>query len=83
MRHHFASVCVMAGVPFRQVAAWLGHKDGGVLVGKIYGHLDPDFGQGAARKVSFRLGDLSNAPGPCLRKQTDPPRPSHESQSHS
>jgi integrase len=53
MRHHFASVCVMAGVPFRQVAAWLGHKDGGVLVGKVYGHLDPDFGQGAARKVAF------------------------------
>lgn len=53
MRHHFASVAVMGGVPFRQVAAWLGHKDGGVLVGKVYGHLDPDFGQGAARKVSF------------------------------
>jgi hypothetical protein len=29
----------MAGVPFRQIADWLGHQDGGVLVGKVYGHL--------------------------------------------
>ena len=53
MRHHFASMCVMCGVPFRQIADWLGHSDGGVLVGKVYGHLDPDFGQRAARKVVF------------------------------
>jgi integrase len=53
LRHHFASVCVMAGVAFRQVAEWLGHQDGGVLVGKVYGHLDPEFGQRAARKVAF------------------------------
>jgi integrase len=53
MRHHFASVCVMSGIPFRQVAEWLEHSDGGVLVGRIYGHLDPDFGQRAARKVVF------------------------------
>ena len=53
MRHHFASMCVMCGVPFRQIADWLGHQDGGVLVGKVYGHLDPDFGQRAARKVVF------------------------------
>ena len=55
MRHHFASICVMSRVPFRQIAEWLGHSDGGVLVGKVYGHLDPDFGQGAARKVAFHL----------------------------
>jgi integrase len=53
MRHHFASMCVMSGIPFRQIADWLGHQDGGVLVGKVYGHLDPDFGQRAARKVLF------------------------------
>jgi integrase len=53
MRHHFASMCVMSGIPFRQIADWLGHQDGGVLVGKVYGHLDPDFGQRAARKVVF------------------------------
>ena len=53
MRHHFASMCVMSGMPFRQIADWLGHQDGGVLVGKVYGHLDPEFGQRAARKVVF------------------------------
>jgi integrase len=53
LRHYYTSVCIMAGVPFRQVAEWLGHQDGGVLVGKVYGHLDPDFGQRAARKVVF------------------------------
>jgi hypothetical protein len=24
------------------IAAWLGHKDGGILVGKVYGHLLDD-----------------------------------------
>ena len=38
LRHHFASICVMAGIDFMTVAAWLGHKDGGILVGKVYGH---------------------------------------------
>jgi Integrase len=38
-RHFFASQCVLAGVDFMTIAAWLGHQDGGVLVGKVYGHL--------------------------------------------
>ena len=38
-RHFFASQCVMAGVDYMTIAAWLGHRDGGVLVGKVYGHL--------------------------------------------
>lgn len=41
--HHFrvffTSQCVMAGVDFMTIASWLGHQDGGVLVGKVYGHL--------------------------------------------
>jgi len=38
-RHYFASMCVMAGVDFRTIAEWLGHDDGGVLVGSTYSHL--------------------------------------------
>jgi integrase len=38
-RHFFASRCVMSGVDFMTIASWLGHSDGGVLVGKVYGHL--------------------------------------------
>jgi integrase len=41
-RHFFASQCVMAGVDFMTVASWLGHSDGGVLVGKVYGHLEDE-----------------------------------------
>jgi integrase len=39
LRHLFCSFCVMAGIDFMTIAAWLGHKDGGVLIGKVYGHL--------------------------------------------
>jgi len=38
-RHFFASQCVMAGIDFMTVSTWLGHSDGGILVGKVYGHL--------------------------------------------
>ena len=41
-RHFFASQCVMAGIDFKTIAAWLGHQDGGILVGKVYGHLSDD-----------------------------------------
>ena len=55
LRHFFASFCVMAGLDFMTIAAWLGHKDGGILVGKIYGHLLDDHRKQAARKVRFDL----------------------------
>jgi integrase len=38
-RHFFASQCVMQGIDFMTIAHWLGHSDGGILVGKVYGHL--------------------------------------------
>ena len=53
LRHYFCSVCVMAGIDFMTVAAWLGHKDGGILVGKVYGHLLDEHRQKAAGKVTF------------------------------
>jgi len=31
LRHFLASFCVMAGIDFMTIAAWLGHKDGGIL----------------------------------------------------
>lgn len=55
LRHFFASFCVMTGLNFMMIAAWLGHKDGGILVGKIYGHLLDDHRKQAARKVRFDL----------------------------
>ena len=55
LRHMFASRCVMAGIDFMTVAAWLGHSDGGILVGRVYGHLCDTHKKAAAQK----LGNLS------------------------
>lgn len=54
-RHYFCSMCVMASVDFMTVATWLGHKDGGILVGKVYGHLLDEHRQRAAKQVHFGL----------------------------
>lgn len=55
LRHYFCSVCVMAGIDFMTIAAWLGHKDGGILVGKVYGHLLDEHRSEAAKLVQFGL----------------------------
>lgn len=39
LRHIFATRCIEAGVDLPTLAAWLGHKDGGVLCAQVYGHL--------------------------------------------
>lgn len=53
LRHYFASICVMNGTDFMTVSAWLGHKDGGVLVGKVYGHLLDEHKRQAAQRLVF------------------------------
>jgi len=40
LRHSFISQCVMKGISFMAIARWVGHSDGGVLIGKVYGHLN-------------------------------------------
>ena len=57
LRHLFASRCVMAGLDFMTIAAWLGHGDGGILVGKIYGHLADTHKKAAAQKLHFFTED--------------------------
>lgn len=39
LRHYFVSNAIEKGVDFKTIAAWIGHKDGGLLVAKTYGHL--------------------------------------------
>jgi len=39
MRHYFVSNPIEKGIDFKTIAAWVGHKDGGLLVAKTYGHL--------------------------------------------
>ena len=30
-------MCVMNGIDYMTIARWVGHRDGGVLIGKVYG----------------------------------------------
>ncbi|MDA7673473.1 tyrosine-type recombinase/integrase [bacterium] len=39
LRHFFVSNAIEVGVDFKSIAAWIGHKDGGILVAQTYGHL--------------------------------------------
>ena len=52
-RHLFATRCIEAGVDIPTVARWLGHKDGGALAMKTYGHLRDEHSQKQAEKVLF------------------------------
>ncbi len=53
LRHYFASMAVMSGIDFMTIAEWLGHQDGGMLVGKVYGHLLPEHKQRMAERLIF------------------------------
>jgi hypothetical protein len=43
----------MSGIDFMTIAKWVGHKDGGMLIGRTYGHLADEHTKRAAQKVSF------------------------------
>jgi integrase len=51
-RHRFASRCVMSGIDYMTIAKWLGHQDGGILVGRVYGHLSDEHQKAMARRLS-------------------------------
>ena len=53
LRHLFATVCIEAGTDIPTVSRWLGHKDGGVLAMKTYGHLRDEHSQMSAAKIRF------------------------------
>jgi hypothetical protein len=40
-------------VDIPSVSRWLGHKDGGALAMRVYGHLRNEHSQTQAKKVSF------------------------------
>ena len=39
LRPFFVSNAIEKGIDFKTIANWIGHKDGGLLVAKTYGHL--------------------------------------------
>jgi integrase len=53
LRHLFATRCIESGVDIPTVSRWLGHKDGGALAMKVYGHLRNQHSQEMAAKVKF------------------------------
>src|SRR4030081_1129004 len=53
VRHLFATRCIESGVDIPTVSRWLGHKDGGALAMKTYGHLRREHSLAQAQKVSF------------------------------
>jgi len=53
LRHLFATRAIESGVDIPTVSRWLGHKDGGALAMRVYGHLRDQHSAEMARKVSF------------------------------
>jgi site-specific recombinase XerD len=54
-RHYFISHAVMAGIDFKTIAHWVSHRDGGVLIGKLYGHHDERQMQQMSAKMTAHL----------------------------
>ena len=53
LRHFFATNCIEAGIDIPTVSRWLGHKDGGALAMRVYGHLRDHHSKAMAQKVRF------------------------------
>lgn len=53
LRHLFATRCIESGVDIPTVSRWLGHRDGGALAMKTYGHLRDEHSLAMAAKVNF------------------------------
>jgi len=53
MRHFFISYCLMSGVDVGTVARWVGHQDGGALIGKTYAHLCDEHTKRQAEKLDL------------------------------
>ena len=67
LRHFFATVSIESGVDIPTVSRWLGHKDGGALAMRTYGHLRREHSVAQAQKVSF-------APTPLTKPSPSAPR---------
>ena len=53
LRHLFAAAAIESGVDIPTVSRWLGHKDGGALAMKTYGHLRREHSLAQAQRVTF------------------------------
>jgi len=53
LRHLFATRCIESGVDIPTDSRWLGHKDGGALAMKTYGHSRREHSIAQAQRVTF------------------------------
>jgi integrase len=53
LRHIYATRCIEAGVDIPTIASWLGHKDGGALLMRVYGHQRKAHTLAMVAKVKF------------------------------
>ena len=52
-RHFFATTCIESGVDIPTISRWLGHKDGGALAMRVYGHLREEHSRSQIKRVTF------------------------------
>jgi integrase len=62
LRHYFCSNAIEAGIDFKVIAGWLGHKDGGYLVAKTYGHLRDAHSFEMAKRMIFSVKSAEPSP---------------------
>jgi integrase len=64
LRHLFATRSIESGVDIPTISRWLGHKDGGALAMKTYGHLRDEHSQKMAGIVTFGKAPQNGNAGP-------------------
>jgi integrase len=68
LRHLFATRCIESGVDVPTVSRWLGHKDGGALAMKTYGHLRDLHSTTMAQKVVFSEAPQTTVASPSFQQ---------------
>ena len=74
LRHLFATRCIESGVDIPTVSRWLGHKDGGALAMKVYGHLRNHHSKAMAQKVTFAVPKVATVVEGKGRPAPTPPK---------
>lgn len=67
LRHFFCSNAIEAGIDFKVIAGWVGHKDGGILVAKTYGHLRDEHSAQMAKRMTFDASLVESEPENIIR----------------
>jgi integrase len=58
LRHYFVTKCLQAGVGVFTLAKWIGHRDNGKLLLKVYAHLQAEHSQQQANLVQFGMAPM-------------------------